>query len=86
MALWFYHEGKFLYSPGFVVETVDTTGAGDVFHGAFAYALLAGWDMVRTLDFSNAMAALNCTVLGRAAESSPGGGGTIDGHGNEACE
>ena len=59
-----YHEGKFLYSPGFVVETVDTTGAGDVFHGAFAYALLAGWDMVRTLDFSNAMAALNCTVLG----------------------
>jgi sugar/nucleoside kinase (ribokinase family) len=59
-----YHAGRFWYSPGFVVETVDTTGAGDVFHGAFAYALLAGWDMSRVLDFSNAMAALNCTALG----------------------
>ena len=59
-----YHSGKFIYSPGFVVETVDTTGAGDVFHGAFAYALLAGWDLTRVLDFSNAMAALNCTALG----------------------
>jgi sulfofructose kinase len=59
-----YHEGKFLYSPGFVVATVDTTGAGDVFHGAFCYSLLAGWSMDRSLDFSNAMAALNCTVLG----------------------
>ena len=59
-----YHKGRFFYSPGFVVETVDTTGAGDVFHGAFAYGLLAGWDIARTLDFSNAMAALNCTALG----------------------
>jgi sulfofructose kinase len=59
-----YQAGRFFYSPGFVVETVDTTGAGDVFHGAFAYALLAGWDMTRALDFSNAMAALNCTALG----------------------
>jgi sulfofructose kinase len=59
-----YHAGRFFYSPGFVVETVDTTGAGDVFHGAFAYALLAGWDLARALDFSNAMAALNCTALG----------------------
>ncbi len=59
-----YHEGRFHYSPGFVVETVDTTGAGDVFHGAFAFALLADWDIVRALDFANAMAALNCTVLG----------------------
>lgn len=59
-----YQAGRFFYSPGFVVETVDTTGAGDVFHGAFAYALLAGWDIARALDFSNAMAALNCTALG----------------------
>jgi len=59
-----YHAGRFFYSPGFVVETVDTTGAGDVFHGAFAYALLTGWDIARALDFSNAMAAFNCTALG----------------------
>jgi sulfofructose kinase len=56
--------GKYFYSPGFVVETVDTTGAGDVFHGAFIYGLVRGWPMERTLDFSNAMAALNCTALG----------------------
>jgi sulfofructose kinase len=59
-----YSGGRYFYSPGFVVETVDTTGAGDVFHGAFLYGLLAGWDMARTLDFSNAMAALNCRAIG----------------------
>lgn len=57
-------QGRFHYSPGFVVETVDTTGAGDVFHGAFIYGLLAGWEMGRILGFSNAMAGLNCTALG----------------------
>lgn len=56
--------GSFIYSPGFVVEAVDTTGAGDVFHGAFIYGLLAGWEMPRILDFSNALAALNCAALG----------------------
>ena len=57
-------EGKFFYSPGFVVQCADTTGAGDVFHGAFCYAVLAGMDLRETLEFSNAMAALNCTRLG----------------------
>ena len=57
-------EGRFIYSPAFVVNTVDTTGAGDVFHGAFCYAVLEGMPMLDALDFSNAMAALNCTALG----------------------
>ncbi|HEV2494100.1 MAG TPA: PfkB family carbohydrate kinase [Terriglobia bacterium] len=61
LVLW---QGQYLYSPGFVVETVDTTGAGDIFHGAFIYGLVAGWEMERILDFSNAMAGLNCTRLG----------------------
>ncbi len=59
-----YSEGRFYYSPGFVVETVDTTGAGDVFHGAFIYGMLRGWPLERRLEFSNAMAALNCTAVG----------------------
>ena len=59
-----YAEGRFYYSPGFVVETVDTTGAGDIFHGAFVYGLLQDWKVDRILEFSNAMAALNCTKLG----------------------
>jgi sulfofructose kinase len=56
--------GRFFYSPAFVVDCVDTTGAGDVFHGAFCYAVLQRMSMREALDFSNAMAALNCTAVG----------------------
>ena len=56
--------GKFVYSPGFAVNCVDTTGAGDVFHGAFCYSVLEGATLRDALEFSNAMAALNCTQLG----------------------
>ncbi len=52
------------YSPAFAVECVDTTGAGDVFHGAFCYAVLSGMEMEEALEFSNAAAALNCTAVG----------------------
>ena len=54
----------FHYAPAFRVNAVDTTGAGDIFHGAFVYAVLQGWGLPRMLDFSCAAAALNCTVLG----------------------
>lgn len=57
-------DGKFSYSPAFVVNTVDTTGAGDVFHGAYCYGVLEGLSLRDTLDLSNAMAALNCTAIG----------------------
>jgi sulfofructose kinase len=57
-------EGRFFYSPGYVVDCIDTTGAGDVFHGAFCYSVLQGMPMLEALEFSNAMAALNCTALG----------------------
>lgn len=64
--------GRFLYSPGFVVDCVDTTGAGDVFHGAFCYAVLQQMTIADALEFSNAMAALNCTAFGAR-----GGIGTV---------
>jgi sulfofructose kinase len=57
-------QGRFFYAPAYVVECIDTTGAGDVFHGAFCYAVLQGMPMLDALEFSNAMAALNCTALG----------------------
>ncbi len=57
-------EGRFVYSPAFVVNCVDTTGAGDIFHGAFCYAVLNNMPIRDALEFSNAMAALNCTALG----------------------
>ena len=57
-------DGRLIYSPGFVVKCVDTTGAGDVFHGAFCYAVIESMPMRETLDFCNAMGALNCTAMG----------------------
>ena len=43
--------GKFIYSPAFVVDCADTTGAGDVFHGAFCYAVLQGMTDARRARF-----------------------------------
>jgi len=57
-------EGRFIYSPGFVVDAIDTTGAGDVFHGAFCYSVIESMPVREALEFSNAMAALNCSALG----------------------
>lgn len=57
-------EGEYISTPGFIVDCIDTTGAGDVFHGAFCYAVLKGMSLRESLDFSCAMAALNCTKLG----------------------
>ena len=57
-------DGRFHYSPAFVVNCIDTTGAGDVFHGAFCYAVLQEMPIDEALEFSNAMAALNCTAIG----------------------
>jgi sulfofructose kinase len=55
---------NFLLCPGFEVEAVDTTGAGDIFHGAFLYGLRWNWRMEEILEFSCAAAALNCTAPG----------------------
>jgi sulfofructose kinase len=57
-------DGEFVHSPAYVVNCLDTTGAGDVFHGAFCYAVLQDMPIGDALDFSNAMAALNCTAIG----------------------
>jgi sulfofructose kinase len=48
----------------FRVETVDTTGAGDIFHAEFIYALLQSRPLQKQLDFACAAAALNCTAVG----------------------
>lgn len=55
---------QFHYSPAFRVDTVDTTGAGDLFHAGFAYCVLRGRTLPDSLEFSCAAAGLNCTALG----------------------
>jgi sulfofructose kinase len=46
------------------VEAVDTTGAGDVFHGAFLYGLIQGWNIKDLISFASATSAINCLTVG----------------------
>ncbi len=68
--------GRVVESPGFAVDAVDTTGAGDVFHAAFLFGVIEGWDIERCCVFANAVAALKCRRLGGRA-GIPGLGETI---------
>ncbi len=60
-------EGEEVYHEGFKVPVEDTTGAGDVYHGAFLYGLLKKWPLSRIVVFANAVAAIKCTRLGGRA-------------------
>jgi sulfofructose kinase len=55
---------RFHYSPAFDIKPLDTTGAGDVFHAAFAYSLLRGYELPQSLEFCNAAAGLSCLGIG----------------------
>ena len=48
----------------FPVNAVDTTGAGDVYHGGYIYGLLQGWEMSKCMRFASAAAALKCRKTG----------------------
>jgi len=50
--------------PAFAVEAVDTLGAGDVFHGAFALALAEGCGAAEAMRFAAATAAIKCMRFG----------------------
>ncbi len=50
--------------PAYQVGVVDTTGAGDIFHGAFAACLATGYEWGYTLRYASAAAALSCTRRG----------------------
>ncbi len=55
---------EIFYAEGLNVKALDTTGAGDVFHGGFIYGLLRNWEVEKILRFANAAAALKCLDLG----------------------
>lgn len=52
------------HQPAFPVDVADTTGAGDVYHGAFVYGLLEEWSVRETATFASAVAAMKCSKLG----------------------
>lgn len=51
-------------APGFAVDVVDSTGAGDIFRAGFIASLLAGRALADALRFANAAAAVSCTRAG----------------------
>ena len=52
------------HTPAFEVDVLDTTGAGDVFHGAYLVAMLHGFNLRQCAEFAAAAAALKCSKLG----------------------
>jgi sugar/nucleoside kinase (ribokinase family) len=64
--IWLNEQQKLEETPAFPVHTVDTLGAGDVFHGAFALAITEGQELREALRFASAAAALKCTRFGGA--------------------
>jgi sugar/nucleoside kinase (ribokinase family) len=55
---------KVFWQKPFIVDTVDTTGAGDVFHGAFCYFLSQGYSNEDAVRYSSACSAMKCRQLG----------------------
>lgn len=56
--------GKLKIMPGIEVRTIDSTGAGDIFHGAFTYGVANNMDLEDNLLFSNITAGLSVTKVG----------------------
>ncbi len=63
--------GEFFHEPASTVDVCDTLGAGDVWHGAFAYWLGSGYKERESVKFANAAATLKCTRPG-GGRASPG--------------
>jgi len=65
--LWMNREGERGLEPAFPVAVVDTTGAGDAFHGAFAWAIAEGLEDAECARIASAVAAMSCRGLGARA-------------------
>lgn len=50
--------------PGLKVNALDTTGAGDIFHGAFTYGVVNGFDLEKIITLANIAAGLSVTKIG----------------------
>lgn len=56
-----------VHQAAFAADVVDTTGCGDVYHGAFALGVAKGWSLKRCMQVAAATAALKCRKLGGRA-------------------
>ena len=60
-------DNEFKLVPSIKVESIDSTGAGDIFHGAFTYFIANNYSLLDTLRFSNIAGALSVTKIGSKA-------------------
>lgn len=60
-----YRKGNDLYNyPAFQTKAIDTTGAGDIFHGAFVFSLSQNFDFIKSIKFSSTCASLSVEKIG----------------------
>ena len=62
--VWYTGVDGVAHIPAFPIKPVDTLGAGDIWHGAFALAIAEGQEAVDGIRFANATAALKCMKPG----------------------
>jgi sulfofructose kinase len=62
--VYWFDKGELRHMPAFKVEAIDSLGAGDTFHGAFTVRLVETGDVVDSMRFASAAAAIKCTRFG----------------------
>ena len=60
----FTYDNGYKMVPSIKVKSVDSTGAGDIYHGAFTYCIANGYDIITTMKMSNITGALSVTRVG----------------------
>jgi len=65
--VYYYNNRKILQYPAYNITPVDTTGAGDAFHGAFLYGLVHDYDIDQCIRLASAVSAMNCLTIGGRA-------------------
>ena len=60
----FTYDNGYKLVPSIKVESLDSTGAGDIYHGAFAYCVANNYDIIKTMRMENIAGALSVTKVG----------------------
>jgi len=63
-SLGFDNESGYIRQRAYKIKAVDTTGAGDVYHGAYIFGFLNGWSLKKRMEIASAAAAIKCTRPG----------------------
>ena len=66
-----FHRGEEVYAPGYAVDVIEPTGAGDAFAAALCVGLLQGWPAERMAHYANAAGALAVTAIGHLGPALP---------------